>query len=234
MHQAVVLARGLVPVDVGAHLGVDALDRRLAQHPAAVFDRVAAHVQQHAAARSLHVPEPGHVGAVVLLGLLDQERLAHGALVDQRLGPHVFGGEQQLLGVEQVHPRLLAGGDHLVGLLQRAAQRLLAHDVLAGAGRGDGHLGVLVVGQRQRDQLDVVAGQQLPVVLVGVRDPALVGERLGLARRGRGHGQQVGLGTTRSAWACRSAMKPLPMMPYPTLSMPVCLQRSGAPGQESS
>ena len=64
--------------------------------------RVAAHVQQHAAAGAVDVPEPGRVRAVVLLALLDQEDVAQRALVDQLLGADVLGREAELLGVHQL------------------------------------------------------------------------------------------------------------------------------------
>ena len=48
----------------------EGLYRRLAEHPAPVLDRVAAHIQQHAATRTVHIPEPGHMRPIVLLGLL--------------------------------------------------------------------------------------------------------------------------------------------------------------------
>src|SRR5262249_55231925 len=66
------------------------------------LDAVAAHVHGDAAARTLHVPEPARVGAVVLLGLLDQVDLAQRPLIDELLEPDVFRRETQLLGVHQL------------------------------------------------------------------------------------------------------------------------------------
>jgi len=99
--EAMVFAPGLVGVYVGPHLRIDALDRRLAEDPAGELDAVAAHVEQDAAARAVYIPEPGHVWSGMLFALFDQEGLADGPFLDELFGPHVLGGEAQLLGVHE-------------------------------------------------------------------------------------------------------------------------------------
>ena len=76
------------------------------------------HVQQHAAARLVHIPEPVAVRAEVFFALLDEEDAAKCPFVHQLLGPDILGGEAQLLGIHQQHARLATGGNHLVGLVQ--------------------------------------------------------------------------------------------------------------------
>src|SRR5207247_1019119 len=63
---------------------------RLAQQPAEELESVTAHVERHAAARTLHVPEPRRVRPVVLLGLLDEVGPAQRPLVEEPLQPHVL------------------------------------------------------------------------------------------------------------------------------------------------
>jgi hypothetical protein len=189
----VVLAARLVAVDEDAEVRRNALDRRLAEHPAGVFDGVAAHVQKDAAARTVDVPEPRHVRPEMLFALLDQEDIAQGALVDQFLRPNVLGREAQLLGVQKQDPRPATGVDHLVGFFKRPAQGLLAQDVLAGPGRVQGDTRMQVVGQGEMDQVDFLDRQEVVVVFKGALDAAFAGEVLGLARGRRSDGRHLGV-----------------------------------------
>jgi hypothetical protein len=66
-HQRVVVAPGLVGVDLRRQLGVDRRDLRLVEHPAEELDGVTAHVQRDAAARTVDVPEVRRVRTFVLL-----------------------------------------------------------------------------------------------------------------------------------------------------------------------
>ena len=80
--------------------------------------------------------------------------------------------------------RLLLDADHVGPLGDGADHRLLAVDRLAGLHGVDRHPGVPVVGHAEQDGVDVLAGEDLPVVdvgvdavpvdLLGVRPPARV------------------------------------------------------------
>ena len=55
-----------------------------------------------------------------------------------------------------------AGGDHLCGFIDGARQRLFAQHMLTGGGRLERELGMLVVGQRNVDGVNVrIADQRL-------------------------------------------------------------------------
>ena len=84
-----------------------------------------------------------------------------------------------------------AGLDHVVGLFQRHAQRLLADDVLAGVGDVERHLAVQAVGRRDRDHLDVGSASICAVVGEPARDAVALRELLGVAGRGRGDGDDL-------------------------------------------
>ena len=81
-------------VDESVHIRGYTLDLRFAQHPAGIFNRMTAHVHHHAAAGKIHIPEPGHVWAGMLLRLFGQERLADRAFFDQHFCAHVFRRKQ--------------------------------------------------------------------------------------------------------------------------------------------
>ena len=84
--------------------------------------------------------------------------------------------------------------DHPFGVGGRQRQRLLAQDVLAGAGGGDRPLGVEVVRQRDVDGVHVRVGEQRLVRRRGRRDAQLGRD---LARQGavaRGDGDHVAAG----------------------------------------
>ena len=69
--------------------------------------------------------------------------------------------------------------DHALRVGGGQRERLLAQDVLAGAGGGDRPLGVEVVRQRDVDGVDVRVGEERLVRAVGPRDAELVGDRGG-------------------------------------------------------
>ena len=62
------------------------------------------------------------------------------------------------------------------------------------AGRGQRHLAVKVVGNGERDQVDLFHGQELAIILKGVGDAAFLGEMLRLARGARRDGNHLRAG----------------------------------------
>ena len=155
---------------------------------------MAAHVREHAAAGAVHVPEVGRMGAVMLLGLLDEGGAAERTGVEQRLHAHIFGREADLFGVHEEHAGVGAGGDHAVGLGQAQAHRLLQHDMLAGGGAVQHQRAMGVVGGADHHHVDIVARQQRPVIGAVVGQAVGCGEGLGMARRRRRHAHQPGVG----------------------------------------
>ena len=73
------------------------------------------------------------------------------------------------------------GRRHRLGVGERAGQRLLAGDVLAGLESGDRLLGMDIVRRGDVDEVDVVGGRRLAPVRRGVR-PAPAGGELGELR----------------------------------------------------
>src|SRR5262249_2208797 len=69
----IIFALGAAGMHVGIHRSYNRFYFRLAQDPPRALRPVAAHVKKGAAARALHVPKPGGVGAEVLLELPDVE-----------------------------------------------------------------------------------------------------------------------------------------------------------------
>ena len=65
-----------------------------------------------------------------------------------------------------LHARFANFGDHALGLFHRVGHRLFAIDVLAGAGRIDGHLAVPVIGRGDDDNINVLVRQEFTVVLI--------------------------------------------------------------------
>ena len=112
----------------------------------------------------------------MFLALFDQVDAAECALIRHLLRLHVFRRKEQLLGIEQQHARLRAGVDHRIGFLERHAQRLFAHDVLAGSGGIDRDLRVQAIGGGDRNHLDLRIAQQLAVVGECLGDAVAFGE----------------------------------------------------------
>ena len=65
--------------------------------------------------------------------------------------------------------------------------------MLAGVGDVDGHLAVQVVRGGDRDHLDVALLEHLAVVVEDARDAEAFRQGLGVARRGRADGDDLGL-----------------------------------------
>jgi len=133
------------------------------------------------------------MGPGVLLALLHEVHAAERTLVGHLLRLYVLRCEEQLLGVEQQHPGLLTGVDHRVRFLEGDAQRLLAHDVLAGPRGVDRDLRMETVGRRNGNHLDLGIAQQVAIVGVRLRDTVALGERGGVALRRRGDRDELGL-----------------------------------------
>jgi hypothetical protein len=129
----------------------------------------------------------------VLLSLLDQMDPSERALVRHLLRLDVLRREEELLGVEEEDAGLRARIDHRVGLLERDAERLLADDVLPRQRGFDRQPRVQSVRRRDRDHLDVGVAQHLAVIGVVPRDAVAARERLGIPRRRRGDGDDLGL-----------------------------------------
>ena len=136
-----------------------------------------AHVHQRSAAGSFPVVEPVAVRARVLLALTHEIDRSDGALAHQVTDPLVLRREAQLFGVHQLPVLRLARRDHLVGLLEREAQRLFDDDVPADLRRGDCDTRVQVVRQADVHDLAVRARDRLVDVREPLRDAVLQRER---------------------------------------------------------
>ena len=100
------------------------------------------------------------------------DRVAHGA---------VGGGVAQMVVGAHDHGGIAAGHDHRASVGQAQRQRLLAQDVLAGGGGGQGLILVQLVGGADVDDLDRRVGQQGLDAVMAVGDAVLGG--VGLAPR---------------------------------------------------
>ena len=181
--EPVVVAAGLVGVYRQAKLRVDGRDLGLSHHPTEELNRVATHVEGHASAGAVHVPEMRGVGPVVLFALLEQDWFPQGAFVKELFQADVLGGEAQFLRVHEFDSGPGASLNHLVRLPQVEAKRLLTDHVLArgcGVHRG---LTVQVVRDTDDDHIDLVHLQELAVVCEMVRDAVLGREIAGVALR---------------------------------------------------
>ena len=135
----VVLAGGLVGVAERGAPG-ERLGQRdvLAEEVARRLDRVAAHVEQRAAAGRLGVPEVRGVRAGVRLAGADGEHLADRAVLDHLARLHHVRREHLGLGVAVHHAGVLDDPEDLRRLRRVAGERLRADDRLAGARRRPG------------------------------------------------------------------------------------------------
>lgn len=221
-----ILPTRFLAVNVCAQARVDALDLRFSENPS-IFDGVAAHVEQHAAPGTIHIPEPGRVRAEMLLTLFDEEEGRPIASFSPVPAPNVLGNKAEFLGVHQQNAGLPACRDHAIRFLERPAQWFLNDDVLAGGRRGD-HLGMQVVRDRHRDDVDILAVEQVPVVGKAVRNAAFRRETGGLAWSPPEATATISAsGSMHSAAAWMSLMNPLPIIPTRTFSMEssACLSR---------
>ena len=116
-----------------------------------------------------------HMRRAAALVLPPEPDLADRALVERAADLDVAPGEAVAMADQQDDPGASAGLDHLVGLGQRAAHRLLAQHVLARLRRGHDLLGMHVFGGGDQDRVDVLAREH----------GAVVGIRVGAPRRRR-------------------------------------------------
>ena len=86
---------------------------------------MAAHIQHHAAACTLWVPEPVGMRPRMLLTVPHEKYLTQRAGVSQFLGAHILRNIGQHFGIDQLHAVLTAGVPHLLTLSHREAQRFL-------------------------------------------------------------------------------------------------------------
>ena len=132
-------------------------------------DRVAADVEQPAAAPLGDVAHVGGVGQVVAEMALDRLQLADPAAPDQLARPQplrVGADHERFL---DSHAGAVAHRDQLRALGGVEPDRLLAQHVLAGLGGLDRPGHVQVVGQRIVDRVDLGVGQELLVAAVAAR-----------------------------------------------------------------
>ena len=176
-------------MDVRVHLGVDAGDFGARQHPPEELEGVATHVERHAAAGPIGVPEPRRVRPIVLLRLLHHVDVAQRPLVGELLEPHVLGREAELLGVHELDARSVARVDHGIGVSKVQAEGLLADDVLPRLGRRDGRFGVQVVRQSQDDKIKFVHREHVAIVREVVAYSVPVRELRDVRGSRRGGGQ---------------------------------------------
>ena len=87
---------------------------------------MAAHIEHHAAACTLRIPEPIGVRPRMLLTVPHKEYLAQRAGAGQFLGAHILRDIGQHFGIDQLHAMLAAGVPHLLTLSHGKAQRFLA------------------------------------------------------------------------------------------------------------
>ncbi|MPN03560.1 hypothetical protein SDC9_150791 [bioreactor metagenome] len=127
---------------------------------------MAAHVHHDAAARLVALVEPAAVRAAVLLGLTQHVDAANRAALDDVAHALILRREAELLGVHQELSVLLAGGDHLVRLGQREAERFFHDNVLARVRGLDADAVMQVIRQTNVDNVAVDLGEQLIHVVV--------------------------------------------------------------------
>ena len=153
--------------------GADGLD--LPDEVAAEVDDVRAQVAEGARARELLLQAPDQRRVVLRH---DPFLQVHGAVVvdapqlaalDQLVGLPHGGHEAVVEGGLVLDLRLLHRVQHLLRFFRRAGQGLLAEDVFAGPGGGDGGLGVGVVGPAVVEELDLLVVQHLLPVGVVLR-----------------------------------------------------------------
>ncbi len=117
---------------------------------------VAADIHQAAAAVVEHVADI--VGIIVEVGepAVDGDDFSDLATLDELPGPLPGGMELVHEGFTQNHAVVPGGADHRLGLSRAQCDRLLAEDVLAGAGGRYGPFGVHMIGERDIDRIDLV------------------------------------------------------------------------------
>ena len=161
-------------VDEGAHLAHDLVD--VAHEREREGQHMAGRVAQRAGARELAVMAPAE-GDRGIRHQVEVERAAEKRDRPQLAHQLPGMGDGGVLEVVEAHQRRDAGGlhriEHGLGLGGTVGERLLAIDVLAGLGRGDGDLGMRVVGRGDVDDVDVRVGHELAPVGGPAAEPQL-------------------------------------------------------------
>ena len=141
---------------VGRPLGRRLHPRRpLARRQAHQAHRIAAGIEQRAAAERRAEADIGRIVEVHPEARADQPHLADRALREPLAqGRHVRLGHVRI-ALAQDHLVAARGVEHRLGLGRRHGDRLLAQHVLAGLGGADRPFGVHAVGQRDVDRIDV-------------------------------------------------------------------------------
>ncbi len=100
----------------------------------------------------------------MLFALLDQKDFAQCATLRQLTGPRVFRRETERLGIHELHVRIVTCRDHGIGIVERRRQWLFTDHMLASFSSGNRHLGVQIIRQCQRNDVDLVEFQQISVI----------------------------------------------------------------------
>ena len=108
--------------------------------------------------------------------------------VQQLFQPDIFRRETEFFGVHQLYFRLLAGGDHPIGLGQVETEGFLHNDVLAGRGGIQSNLAMQGIGNPDHDHIDVRLRQKLPIIREGAGNLELRGKGLDVRFLRRGGG----------------------------------------------
>ena len=158
------------------------------------IDGVHAKVDQAPSARRGALEEPGRLWRPRLRtgvpeGDPEAGDIADGALAHLLRGRRERRREPRVLERNEHTPGALGGGDHLVGIGDRARHRLVDEHVLARAERGHRDGVVLRVRRGDDDRVDVVAPDRvLPAVLDRSRAPRRAGRLRRRERSAREHG----------------------------------------------
>ena len=129
--------------------------------------------REDAAGRAPATSAPGRAAVVVPRQRTRMDNTGHQdatdrIFADRALHAHVVRREPMIHHHSEVEAALIERVHHLDGLRQIDRERLLAEDVLPGLCRRERRVPVQIVGQADRNRVDVVAREQLEVVLVNV------------------------------------------------------------------
>ena len=167
----------------------------IAEEPFQHIDMMAGLVGEHAA-----VIGPGAApGILIVIGLVAapahadraENEAAEAAGLQRLARLHHGNVEAVLLDDEQLDAGLVAGADHVVGVLQPQRHRLLDDDVLSGLRAGDDMGGMHAARRQHRHRIDILAGEKV-VDVVDRRHAELRGDRVGAAANGVANGDEPG------------------------------------------
>ena len=192
---SVATAVSSVSIFASAVIGARMNAHDVAEKPLQHVDVMAGLIGEHAA-----VIGPGAAPVVlIVVGLVAAPAHAHGAEDEpaeaaglQRLARLDHRNvEAVLLDDEQLDARLVAGADHVVGILQPQRHRLFDDDVLAGPGAGDDMLGMHSARRQHRDRVDVLPRQKI-IDVVMRRNAELRRDGIGARANGIADGDETG------------------------------------------